>query len=251
VLAVLLVLALSPFYYKSLTPAWRWLTNTVYNPNYPVYKNFNIRIPNKYAIHGIDVSAYQGTINWQKVKNMREDSIHISFAYIRATQGILQVDPYFDRNWRECQKAGIPCGAYHYFKPKFAGKWQAIFFLQNVTLNKGSLPLAVDVEELGDVTPEKMRQELNDFLKEITLKTRTKPIIYSGLKFYRDNLEGYFDNYSLWLSNFDNPELTVSPNTPWKFWQHSDRATIDGIRHDVDFDVFRGDSAAFKKMAVK
>jgi lysozyme len=250
-LGALFLLALLPFYYKSLTPVWRWFTNIGSSPHYPVYKNFHIRIPNQYAIHGIDVSAYQGTIDWHKVKNMHEDSMHISFAYIKATEGVRQADPYFARNWRECLKAGITCGAYHYFEPKMSGRWQAAFFLKNITLQKGNLPLVVDIEELDGIPPEKMRLELDDFLKDVAIKTKTKGIIYSGLKFYKDNLEGYFKDYSFWLSNFDHPELAVSPGANWKFWQHSDRAKVNGIWHGVDFDVFKGDSLAFKALLVK
>lgn len=254
-MAGLALLALSPFYYgyvmKHLTVALFWARNMGGNPHYPVYKNFNIRIPNKYSIHGIDVSSYQGRIDWQKVKKMHEDSVHINFAFIKATEGVFIVDPYFQHNWKECTKAGIACGAYHYFRPKFSGNWQARFFLQTVRLQKGNLPTVVDIEELDGIAPEKMRLELDDFLKEVTLKTKIKPIIYSGLKFYQDNLMGYFDNYALWLSNFDHPDLAVdSSTTNWKFWQHSNRARVSGILHGVDFDVFKGDSLAFRKMLI-
>lgn len=250
-----MLLLFSPFYYgyviKTVTTSWRWVRDIGHKTNYPVYKNFNIRIPNKYTIHGIDVSSYQGRIDWQRVKKMREDSVHISFAFIKATEGILKTDPYFRRNWRECQKADISCGAYHFFRPKFSGKYQARFFLQNVKVVKGNLPVVVDVEGLDGVSPEKMRLELTDFLTEITLKTGAKPIIYSGLKFYEDNLAGYFDNSVLWLSNFDHPELAVSASTKWAFWQHSNRARVNGIIHGVDFDLFKGDSLAFQKMLIR
>ena len=182
---------------------------------------------------------------------MREDSVHISFAFIKATEGILLVDPYFQRNWREAPKAGITCGAYHYFKPGFSGKWQARFFLQNVKTQKGDLPIVVDIEELDGVQPGKMRQELNDFLKQIEIKTKVKPIIYSGLKFYQDNLSGYFDDNPLWIAHYYQPELNIGKAAKWKFWQHSDEAKVNGVNHVVDFDVFNGDSLAFKKLLVR
>jgi lysozyme len=254
-LAGMLLVLLSPFYYgyviKSFTATWRWIRDIGSNPHYHIYKSFNIPIPEKYSIHGIDVSSYQGKIDWKKVKNMEEDSVHISFAFIKATEGILLVDPYFQRNWRECPKAGIVCGAYHYFRPKFSGKWQAKFFLQNVKTEKGDLPMVVDIERLDGMTPGKMRDELKAFLKETEAKTGTKPIIYSGLKFYQDNLAGYFYNYTLWIANYYQPELALSKATDWKFWQHSDKAKVNGINHVVDFDVFNGDSLAFKRMLIQ
>jgi lysozyme len=254
-LAALLLLALSIFYYpyveKNLAFAWRWLKDFGRNPNYPVYRSFHIRIPVKYPIHGIDVSSYQGMIDWQKVKQMHQDSVRINFAYIKATEGMLLTDPYFLHNWRACRRVGIIRGAYHYFRPKADGKMQANFFLANVKIQKGNLPPVVDVEELNGVAPEKMRKELNDFLTEVTLKTKTRPIIYSSLKFYYDNLAGYYNNYHFWLSNFDHPDLAVMPGTDWKFWQHSNRARVSGILHGVDFDVFNGDSLAFSQMLMK
>jgi lysozyme len=236
---------------KSITSTWRWMWDAGKASNYRVYKSFNIRIPSNYKIHGIDVSSYQGKIDWQRVKNMREDSVHITFAYIKATEGILLVDPYFQRNWREAPKAGIACGAYHYFRPRFSGKWQARFFLQNVKTQKGFLPAVVDIEELDGVRPAKMRQELNDFLKQVEAKTNVKPIIYSGLTFYQDYLQGYFDDYNLWIAHYYKPQLSIGRAIDWKFWQHSDKANVNGIHHVVDFDVFNGDSLAFKKLLVQ
>ena len=207
-------------------------------------------MPEAYTVCGIDVSSYQGNINWHMVKNMHEEQVHISFAFIKATEGLLLVDPYFQRNWRECPKAGIICGAYHYFRPKLSGKWQAVFFLQSVKTIKGNLPVAVDVEELDGVPPDKMRLELKAFLKQIETKTGTKPIIYSGLKFYQDNLAGFFDDYTLWIAHYYQPGLDIGQPAKWKFWQHSDKAKVNGINHVVDFNVFNGDSLAFRKLLI-
>lgn len=253
--AFLVAGALSPFYYgylvKPVTSAWRWLNDIGTNPHYRTYKNFHIRIPDQYAVHGIDVSSYQGVIDWRRVKQMAEGRVHISFAFIKATQGVIKVDPYFERNWRQALKAGVVCGAYHYFEPKFGGAWQARFFLQNVQPVKGNLPVVVDVEELDGVKPAVMRQELNDFLKLTTARTRARPIIYTGLTFYKDNLQGYFKKYPLWFSNYDNPEPAVEKGTKWTFWQHSDRARVNGIKSPVDFDAFNGDSSAFRRMLIR
>lgn len=252
-LAIFSLVLLSPFYYgyvlKAFTSTWRWLKDLPSSPHYRTYKSFNIRIPDKYTIHGIDVSYYQGRIDWSLVKAMREDSVHITFAFIKATEGVVIVDPYFQRNWREAPKAGIICGAYHYFRPKVSGKWQANFFLQNVKTEKGDLPMAVDAEELNGVAPEVMRRELKAFLKQVQTKTRIKPIIYSGLKFYQDNLQGYFDDYPLWIAHYHQPKLNIG-NTRWAFWQHSDKAKVNGTFHVTDFDAFNGDSLAFQKLLV-
>jgi lysozyme len=253
-IAGLLLVLLSPFYYgyvdKMFTSAWRWVRDFGQTPHYRVYKSFHIPIPDKYSIHGIDVSYYQGKIDWQMVKSMEEDSVHITFAFIKATEGIVQVDPYFQRNWREGAKVGIICGAYHYFRPKMNGKWQARFFMQNVKPEKGDLPMVVDVEELDGASPEKMRTELSAFLKFVATKSKAKPIIYSGLSFYEDYLKGYYDDYTYWLAHYYKPQLDVTNTAKWRFWQHSDKARVNGISAPVDFDVFNGDSLQFQKLLI-
>lgn len=253
--AGLALVLLSPFYYgyvlKAFTSTWGWLGDLGGNPHYRAYKSFHINIPDKYAIHGIDVSYAQGKIDWQKVRAMSEDSVHISFAFIKATEGVASIDPYFQRNWREAAKAGIICGAYHYFKPSKNGKWQARLFMQTVKVERGDLPMVVDVEELNRVSPDKMRQELKDYLSTIEKKTGVRPIIYTVISFYRDYLRGYFDDYSYWMANYHQPELNMKDKIHWLFWQHSDEATVSGIYHTVDFDAFNGDSAAFRGLLIK
>jgi lysozyme len=253
-IAGLLLILLSPFYYgyvlNSFAGTWRWIKDWGQDSNYRTYESFNIKIPKKYSIHGIDVSYYQGKINWQKVKLMKEDEVSIHFAFIKATEGILQVDPYFQRNWREAPKAGIICGAYHFFRPRKDGKTQAKFFLQVVNIEKGDLPPVVDVESLDGVPASKMRLELMDFLNYVEMKTKVRPIIYSGLKFYQDNLEDHFDEYPLWIAHYYKAQLNIDKSR-WKFWQHSDKAKINGIGHVVDFNAFNGDSTELAKMLVR
>jgi len=252
--ALLLVL-LSPFYYgyilKFFASSWRWVSDIGASSYYRTYQSFGIRIPTRYHIHGIDVSYAQGKINWPKVKAMEEDHIHISFAFIKATEGLLTVDPYFKRNWREAPKTGIRCGAYHFFRPKKNGLWQARFFLQNVKIESGDLPAVVDIERLDGVAPAAMRSQLRDFLKHVQAKTHVKPIIYTGLSFYKDYLKGYYDDYPLWIAHYNREELKAGANTNWWFWQHSETGKVNGINHTVDFNVFKGDSLQFERFLTR
>ncbi|EOR93331.1 Lysozyme M1 precursor [Arcticibacter svalbardensis MN12-7] len=255
VLAGITLVLLSPFYYgyvlKTGTSTWQWIKDIGQDSNYPNYYDFDIRIPKKYSIHGIDVSYAQGKIDWQKVKSMKEGDVSITFAFIKATEGLLTVDPYFKRNWREAPKAGIVCGAYHYFRPKKSGKQQARFFLQTVNVENGDLPVVVDVETLDGKDPATMRKELHDFIVHIEAKTHVKPIIYSGLSFYQDYLQGYFDDHILWIAHYYKKELKTRNTNNWQFWQHSDIAKVNGINHAVDFNAFKGDLAAFQKLIIK
>ena len=253
VLIGMLLILLSPFYYgyvlKITSFAWFWIRHPADDKNYRTYESYQIKIPKKYTIHGIDVSYYQGKIDWTKVKAMNEDGVKVSFAFIKATEGLLNVDPYFQRNWREAPKVGIKVGAYHFFRPKKSGRWQANFFLQTISIEKGDLPPVVDVESLDGVSPEKMRKELNAFVIQIEQKTKVKPVIYSGLKFYQDHLALYYKDYPFWVAHYHQPKLKLESKA-WKFWQHSDKARINGINHNVDFNAFNGDSLQFKRLLI-
>ncbi|WP_443938673.1 glycoside hydrolase family 25 protein [Pedobacter sp. MW01-1-1] len=253
-LAALLLVLLSPLYYgyvlKVFSGTWRWIKDYGQDPNYRTYESFNIRIPKNFTIHGIDVSYYQGKIDWPKVKAMNEDDVSIRFAFIKASEGLMLVDPYFQRNWREAAKVGITSGAYHFFRPRKNGKAQAKFFLQVVNIEKGDLPPVVDIESLDGVSPKAMREELSDFLNYVEMRTKVRPIIYSGMKFYQDNLEGFFDDYPLWVAHYYKAKLSLDKSR-WKFWQHSDKAKINGINHVVDFNAFSGDSVALSRMLIQ
>ncbi|MCD0489421.1 glycoside hydrolase family 25 protein [Pedobacter sp. MC2016-14] len=253
-LIVLLILC-SPLYYgyvlKLFSSATRWVLDIGQDPNYRTYTSYDIRIPKKYSVHGIDVSYYQGKIDWKKVRSMKEDDVKISFAIIKASEGIMSVDPYFQRNWREAAKAGIICGAYHFFRPQKSGDWQARFFLQTVKFEQGDLPPVVDIEQLNGVSPKQMRKALADFLEHVENKTGVKPIIYTGLSFYKDYLRGHFDEYPLWIAHYYQSALNLDATTNWILWQHSDKARINGINHVVDFNAFRGDSLAFQQILIK
>lgn len=250
-----LLILLSPFYYgyviKGFSSTWRWITDIGEDPNYRTYSSFNIKIPKGHSVHGIDVSSYQGKIDWKLVKAMRDDDVGVTFAFIKATEGLFNVDPYFQRNWREAPKSGIICGAYHYLLPKKSGEWQAKFFLQTVKFESGDLPPVCDIEELNGIPASKMRVELKAFLSYVEKKTGVKPIIYTGLSFYKDYLQGHFDEYPLWIAHYYQSKLRVGSSTKWQFWQHSDKAKISGIGHVVDFNAFHGDSLAFYNMLIK
>lgn len=249
-----MLISLSPLYYgyllNDLVSSWQWIKDLGQDQNYPTYHNFNIKIPKQYKVHGIDVSSYQGKINWQKVKDMQEDDVSIQFAFIKASEGLLTIDPYFRRNWIEASKAGLVRGAYHFLRPKRDGKAQAKLFLQLVNIQKGDLPPVVDIERLDGVSPLKMQMELSNYLNYIEARTKVRPIIYTNLKFYEFYLRGTFDDYPLWIAHYHQSKLRIDKSR-WKFWQHSDRAKIDGIGHVVDFNAFNGDSTDFERVLVK
>ncbi|TGD77855.1 glycoside hydrolase family 25 protein [Hymenobacter wooponensis] len=187
-----------------------------------------------YSVHGIDVSAYQGRIDWSKVAEHQ-----VRFAFIKASEGVTLRDPRFRRNWKQAHAAGIYRGAYHYFQPDYDGARQANLFTRQVPLMPGDLPPVLDVEHPQFHDVHKMRKGIATWLRLVERHYGVRPILYSNYSFYRRYLAGHFDEYPLWLAHYevDQPKL---PRNRWIIWQHSDEAYVPGIKGTVDFNVFQG-----------
>ncbi|TCZ63408.1 glycoside hydrolase family 25 protein [Flaviaesturariibacter aridisoli] len=213
------------------------------------YPEFGISMPTQYAIHGIDVSRYQEGIGWSSVSAMDIDGIRIGFAFIKATEGVSSADPQFRRNWKGSKKAGIVRGAYHFFSPGKSGRLQAEHFIRTVPLEQGDLPPVVDIEGAANVKPDLLRRELKAWLDITERYYGVRPILYTYLNFYERYLQGHFDDYPLWVAHYLQPEGPRITRT-WAFWQHSEQGHVNGIRARVDFNVFSGDSTAFRALLV-
>lgn len=213
------------------------------------YPEFGIGIPNDYSIHGIDVSRYQNLIAWEEVKSMQVDRIKLGFAFIKATEGIGNMDPQFKRNWRQAKNHGIVRGAYHFFIASRDGKMQAENFIKRVDLEPGDLPPVLDVEQRNGVSKARLRKEVKKWLDVVQAYYKVKPIIYTNVDFYNQNLGEEFDDYPLWAAHYYEQEKPRI-GRDWLFWQHNDGGNVNGIISKVDFNVFNGDSALFRKILV-
>lgn len=211
------------------------------------YPNFGIDLPEGYKIHGIDVSNYQGIINWSRVAAMRDKDVDIDFAFIKATEGIKSVDRRFKRNWQEAKTANVKRGAYHFFLATKSGRLQAQNFIKTVKLEPGDLPPVLDVEELYGVRPDSMRSRVASWLRTVEAAYGVKPIIYTGASFYKNFLGHEFDDYPLWVAHYFVKQKP-GVNDGWYFWQHSAAGRVNGIQTRVDFNVFSGDSTLFNSL---
>lgn len=228
--------------------AWWWYR--YYNTNFVTYPEFGIAIPENFSIHGIDVSHHQDNINWDLVTGMQVRKVKIGFAFIKATEGLSKVDSRFNRNWSRAKTAGMCRGAYHFFLATKSGKLQAQNFIDAVELEKGDLPPVLDVEQTYSVPADKLKKEVKSFLETVEAYYGVKPIIYTNVDFYAQNLNGAFDAYPLWVAHYlqqDKPRI----NRDWLFWQHNETGRVNGITTRVDFDVFNGDSTAFRNLLME
>ena len=209
-----------------------------------VFKN------NNSYIFGIDFSHYQGKVKWDNIKFFKQN-ILISFVFLRATMGVRSKDKYFRYNWREAKKHNITVGAYHYYRPNENSTLQANNFIKNVKLTKGNLPPVLDIEKLPTKQSLKsLKAGLKNWLNIVGKHYGVKPIIYSGDTFYRKHLSGgEFDNYIIWIANFNNVQNPKTKN--WKIWQFSEKGIIKGVNEKVDFNVFKGSKVNFEKLLIK
>lgn len=209
------------------------------------YEAFGIEIPTNYIIHGIDVSKYQDRIDWESVKQMQVEDVQISFAFIKATEGIRNKDIFFKRNWKNCKEVMLSRGAYHFFVATKSGKIQAENFIKQVNLESGDLPPVLDVEQTNGVSGTKLRQRVKEWLVTIENHYGIRPIIYTNVDFYKYYLKDEFDDYPLWVAHYlqkEKPRI----HRDWHFWQYSELGRVNGILSKVDFNVFNGDSSEFK-----
>ena len=227
-----------------------YATRSIFKPNFIRYPGFGIDMPVNYEIHGIDVSRHQDRIDWDEVREMEDSGIKLGFAFIKATEGLQSIDPKFRRNWEEARLAQIPRGAYHFFNPGKSGVLQAIHFAEQVQFQPGDLPPVLDIEQAGRMKIPDLQKEAAAFLETIEKYYKVRPIIYTNVVFYNTYLGEKFDAYPLWVAHYlvkDKPRIT----RPWTFWQHNETGKVNGIRSSVDFNVFSGDSAAFRALLIR
>jgi lysozyme len=214
------------------------------------YPEFGIAIPSDYSIHGIDVSKYQDIIAWEEVKAMKVDNIQVGFAFMKATEGIGNKDPQFHRNWKKAKANNIVRGAYHFFVASKDGKMQAQNFIKRVEIEPGDLPPVLDVEQRNGVSTAQLKKEVMKWLETAENYYKVTPIIYTNVDFYKQYLGSDFDKYPLWVAHYyEEQQPRIQRN--WIFWQHNDQGTVNGITSKVDFNVFKGDSLAFKNILVR
>ena len=196
----------------------------------------------RYEVRGIDVSSYQGDIDWPTIA--RQD---VAFAYVKATEGSSFVDGRFETNLRGAREAGLLVGAYHFFSFESSGRAQAAHVLATVPDDEDLLPVAIDVESYGsfharppDATA--VRTELSALVE--TLRTHgTEPVIYATQSAYDRYVAGGFPGTPIWIRSVYVPP-SMSDGRAWTFWQYSHRDRLDGYDGDeafVDMNVFHGD----------
>ncbi|MDE1991115.1 MAG: glycoside hydrolase family 25 protein [Rhizobiaceae bacterium] len=203
--------------------------------------DFGSYSPKKLAVHGVDVSRWQGDIDWETLRTQGAN-----FVYIKATDGGDHLDPMFRKNWERAKQAGLKHGAYHFFYWCRTAGEQADWFIRNVPREAGSLPPVIDVEWNGESScknrpsRERVLEKMKVFMDKLEQHYGQRPIVYTAPDFYRDNLKGELLDYPFWLRSVAAHPSKVYPGRKWVFWQYSGSGVSHGVDGRIDLNVFNG-----------
>ena len=191
------------------------------------------------TIRGIDVSYYQQQPDWNLVAN--DD---VRFAFIRVSDGLVNIDSEFDRNWREARRVGIRRGAYQFFRPNLDPIAQADLLVDRMgALESGDLPPVIDVEATGGLTPANVAARVHTWIERVQARIGVVPIIYTAPYFCRDNVgsPSYSTEHHLWLAHYTTAcPLVPEPWSRFTFHQYTDSGSVAGIIGSVDMNIFNG-----------
>lgn len=232
------------FYYFFIRPyAYRW------KPCYGC-REYGVCMPVGYEVHGIDISHYQGTIDWATLEQYQSERYPLKFVFVKATEGGDLHDDTFIRNFEAARKYGYIRGAYHFFNPSTPALKQADFFIRSVRLEKGDLPPVLDVELKGKKSEEQLKTDIKLWLDKVEQHYRVKPILYTSYKFkIRYLSDSIFNAYPYWIAHYYVDSVRYEGS--WRFWQHTDVGTIPGISKDVDLNIFNGTLDELKRMTIR
>jgi lysozyme len=194
------------------------------------------------TVKGMDVSYYQGTIDWTKVK-----ADGVQYAIIRVSDGLNTPDTKFDSYWAGSRAAGVLHGAYQFFEPSQDPIAQADMLLAKIgTLKPDDLPPTIDVEATGGLTPAQVAAKVKQWVAHVKAAVGRDPIVYTGMYFWRDNVGGANVLPSpLFHAQYTSaacPDI-AAPWTTWHFWQYTSTGAVNGISGSVDIDRWNGTMA--------
>ena len=179
---------------------------------------------------GIDVSHYQGDIDWDAVAQTKL----VSYVYIKSSEGETLVDDYYRVNIEGAKRAGLKVGSYHYYRPDANADLQFQNITSQVRKEEQDLAPIIDIEKRGTKSQEEFINDLRDFMVKMEKHYGCKPVIYTFHNFYNKYLSGYFKGYRMMIARYREDEPTLDDDQPYTAWQYTQRGKIDGIKGYVD-----------------
>lgn len=188
--------------------------------------------------HGIDVSHYQGRINWDEVAR---DS-RVTYVFLKATEGTGNSDDTYRYNFNECKRLGLKVGSYHFFRPQLPARAQFDHFVAHVETRRQDLLPVVDIETMNGVSDALLQARLLEFCELLEREYGKKPIIYTGKNFYNKHIYGNprLRAYKFFIAAYSFIEPELYDDQDYVLWQYSATGSVRGIRGNVDMSRFVG-----------
>ena len=185
---------------------------------------------------GIDVSGWQGNVNYAQVKNSG-----IEIVYMKSSEGSNFVDPYFNQNYTNARANGLKVGFYHYVTAKTNEEAvnEAKFFVATISGKEPDCKLAMDFESFGSLSIEEINEIGITFVRTVENLSGKEVIIYSNTNDATNIFSGELTNYPLWVAQYEVEQPT--PNGKWNTWagwQYTDVGEVAGISGYVDRNKF-------------
>ena len=195
--------------------------------NHPASANYSVR-------EGIDVSHYQGTIDWEQVARAGD----VGYVFVKASEGSTIQDDTYNYNVSEARRAGLLVGSYHFFRANTNLDDQLANFTSLAKRDQQDLLPIVDVEHTNGVGDSELVDRLHQFLEKVTKYYGRRPILYTFVNFYNRYLSGQgFDHYPLMVAFYRDAQPELYDGRKYIIWQYSSRGRKDGIHGRVDQSV--------------
>jgi GH25 family lysozyme M1 (1,4-beta-N-acetylmuramidase) len=203
-------------------------------------------------IQGVDVSHWQGDVNWVEVYDAG-----YRFAFCKATEGVGFTDPYFEVNMNAARDAGVFIGGYHFARPDLdngaAAEAQYFVEVSNPYLKEGYLRPVLDLERGAELGKQALSSWVHEWMNTVEDETGVQPIIYVNSYYANNFLETSVRRYNLWIAHWTY-DPSIPPDTgiwdTWDFWQYSNQGIVPGVNGFVDLDLFNGDIEKLKTFVI-
>ena len=190
---------------------------------------------NSNNFRGIDVSNWQGDIDFAKVKQSG-----IEIVYMKASEGINFVDKKLNQNYSRAKAQGLKIGFYHYFRPSLDSKAQARHFANAIRGNVSDCKLALDLEVADNFSKSALTDKALTFINELKSLTGLDIVVYTYTYFARTNIDSRLGVYPLWIAHYG--VSTPGSNPIWNSWvgfQYSSTGSVPGISGNCDMNEFK------------
>ena len=215
-------------------------------------------------IYGIDLSRYQhnAPIRWKdlriidlgdnsKKKITGKVDYPVSYVYLKCTEGVTVLNPYYKADYKAARANKITCGAYHFFSVHSDAREQALHFLKHLKLNEGDFAPVLDLEpserEIRNIGGSvELFRRVRIWLKVVEEKTGMRPVLYINQMFVNRHLPYAPDiraRYDVWIARYGE----YKPDLRLVHWQLAPDGLVRGIKGHVDINVFNGYRPAYDR----